>query len=733
MKKFTLLLILTLGFSSIHSQWSVTLFKNRDFLNFNSASDQITVLEIDHDGNLWFNLYNTFGGGGGFLTGAGMVKFTGEEWISFNSAYMRDFLSLNVNAVAFDLVDSVWVGTDNGLAQFDGISQVGWKIYNTKNSLIPNNKITAIAVDNKNIKWIGFSNGILASFNGYEWKTFDKYSGTGIKINDLETDMEGNIWVARTGTPGLLKFDGENFITFPALTDIRNIEIDQKGQVLVTTINSLVIIRNDEIVEIVQPDPLLGCELYEVEALESNIPDGITGIFVSTNKGILKKENLTFRLFSKNNSALPDLVPTGNLNSVPLVSGENDSVLWFSFVYEGISASYASIGYMTSNICAIPPIISKEKPEMRFCFGESITLDANADAANYIWDGVKSTDRTFTVYDTKTIELALDIGEVCHLRDTLAVYINNVWIDSVICVMSNQTYLYSSAAVLAQHVYEDEVPCVVTVSPENKNLIVWERTPEVGTASYNIYIEKATGEFEFLANLPADLLSVFEDSLSDPKKRSYKYKIASVDTCGNESGPSFYHKTMHLQVFPGADTTEVHLTWQNYEGFWFPYYIIFKGTDPDNLQRVDSIPWDDNNLTWTDYGVNGRYYYRVGVRLPFQCAPAKNQGKKVDSGPYSQSMSNIEDNRLETFIGEPGFMEILAYPNPFRHWTQIDFNNPMKYTYQLKVTDMSGKTVRMVNDIRDNKVILLREDLPQGLYLFELKGDKVYRGKFVVR
>ncbi len=97
--------------------------------------------------------------------GAGIGKFTGKDWFSFNTAYMRDLLSLNVNAIAFDLMDSVWVGTDKGLAQFNGSDQVGWKIYNAQNSKIPD-KITAITIDNKNIKWIGFSNGLLASFDG---------------------------------------------------------------------------------------------------------------------------------------------------------------------------------------------------------------------------------------------------------------------------------------------------------------------------------------------------------------------------------------------------------------------------------------------------------------------------------------------------------------------------------------------------------------------------------------
>jgi len=191
---------------------------------------------------------------------------------------------------------------------------------------------------------------------------------------------------------------------------------------------------------------------------------------------------------------------------------------------------------------------------------------------------------------------------------------------------------------------------------------------------------------------------------------------------------------MHLQVNLGVDTTEVQLEWQNYEGFWFPYYIIDKGTSPDNMVPIDSIPWDDNNLTYTDFPVIGRHYYRIRVALPFTCVPTGNI--KADTGPYSHSMSNIEDNRLQdtgsTYI-DPLPVEIRSYPNPFTHWTQIDFENSLKYPYQLRVTDMSGKLVRMVGDIRDNKVVFLRENLPRGFYLFELKGEKVYKGKFVIK
>ncbi len=260
---------------------------------------------------------------------------------------------------------------------------------------------------------------------------------------------------------------------------------------------------------------------------------------------------------------------------------------------------------------------------------------------------------------------------------------DTVWIDSIIyCVNSSQTYLYTSATVLAQHVFENEVPCVVTVSQDYKNLLAWEKTTGWGTASYNIYKEmpvEDTVEYTFIDNVPEGRLSIFKDLLSDPRKKSAKYKIASVDTCGNESGPSYYHKTMHLQVSPGMDTTIVNLDWEIYEGTWFPYYIIYKGIDPDNLYPVDSVAWDDNNRHWTDIDVDGHYYYSVGVKLPFVCTPTGETGKKADSGPYSHSMSQIEDNRFQTSVDEQGIAEIKSYPNPFTHWTQIDFENPQNH------------------------------------------------------
>ncbi len=94
--------------------------------------------------------------------------------------------------------------------------------------------------------------------------------------------------------------------------------------------DELIIIQNDEIIETVQPDPRLECELYEV----AYHPDGPC---VSSNKGILQKHWLQIQtLISNENSSLPELVPPENYNPIPLVY-DGDTGLWFSFMYQGIT------------------------------------------------------------------------------------------------------------------------------------------------------------------------------------------------------------------------------------------------------------------------------------------------------------------------------------------------------------------------------------------------------------
>ena len=57
-----------------------------------------------------------------------------------------------IRAIEFDFTGNVWIGTDNGLAKFDGTN---WTIIDSSNSDLPVNQIRSIAFDSVNHLWVG--------------------------------------------------------------------------------------------------------------------------------------------------------------------------------------------------------------------------------------------------------------------------------------------------------------------------------------------------------------------------------------------------------------------------------------------------------------------------------------------------------------------------------------------------------------------------------------------------
>ena len=88
-----------------------------------------------------------------------------------------------------------------------------WKVYTTSNSLLPNNHIQAIALQQNGVKWIGTPGG-LASFNGQAWKNYNTIN-SGLPSSNITAISIGNqnsIWI---GTDkGLVHYDGTNWTVY---------------------------------------------------------------------------------------------------------------------------------------------------------------------------------------------------------------------------------------------------------------------------------------------------------------------------------------------------------------------------------------------------------------------------------------------------------------------------------------------------------------------------------------
>ena len=120
--------------------------------------------------------------------------------ILFNSGLPCD----TIGDMSFDNFNNLWIGTGNGLAKYDGTN---WIVYNNTNSPLTVKHISSIAIDKKNIKWIGNGNaeesGIISfdDTNLRSYTTQNSILPTGI-IDDIFVDSDNAKWIEPVGVSG---------------------------------------------------------------------------------------------------------------------------------------------------------------------------------------------------------------------------------------------------------------------------------------------------------------------------------------------------------------------------------------------------------------------------------------------------------------------------------------------------------------------------------------------------
>lgn len=676
MKKLYFFTLMLLAPVFINAQICVDQYDGPEF-GLNDVESYINVLEIDSTDNVWFGLRRTNG------EGLGLGKFENNEWREINNPGIIP--DPRINDIAFDAFDSVWVATENGISVFHRLSFQG-RIIHSSNSTLPFDNVTAVTIDRQGIVWLGFSNGHVAYFNGVFWKDIKEWSN--IPVFDLAVGHDNSIWIALGDIPGLVVFRDDAWIPVPEAQSIKSLSVDNWGRVLALNDDSLLIFNGLTSPNVVKPET--GMQLLDVAV------GPMGGVWASTKDGLLQRSGGSFVRYGNHNSAVPDEIsgPIG-FNSM--------GQLWFGYNYMIGESVFCGTGFLYHKADMERPKVSSDKPSDDFCFGDSLTLKADEESPRYVWpNGVN--DNTYVLYDGEIVEMGLEREGQCYAYDTLVV--------------------------TAQKVFEEEKVCAVSVDSTGSILVIWEKTADVGTQSFNIHRESDSSTWEFVGNIPMNRLSVFEDWNANPLARSQRYKISCVDTCGNESGQSFYHNTLILTSTYGAQAEDVRLMWNQYEGMEYLEYIIYSGPGPGQLKEIARVPKDVQ--TYDVLNMLDTVYFQIAIELPEECSPTADQ--KAGTGPYTHSLSNLDDNRkLITHLSNPGsILEVRAYPNPFSEMCKIEFSNPDRNEYRLAVYDMGGKKVREITNIRDSEIFLMREDLKTGFYLFELRGGNTYRGKFVI-
>ncbi len=239
--------------------------------------------------------------------------------------------------------------------------------------------------------------------------------------------------------------------------------------------------------------------------------------------------------------------------------------------------------------------------------------------------------------------------------------------------------------------------CMVTVDDSSShNIVIWDKTNIAYADSFRIYREDVTNVYHQIGTVAYNSLSEFHDydPIANPNVTTKRYKISSIDSCGNESAKSPYHNTIYI-----TDNGSGQFS-------WIDLYTIENGANPVNnyLLMVDSL----NNGNWyqrastagTQHVINDIYYnnystvanWYVETAWNISCTSTFLMGNNGTAGAVVKSKSNITNNR-QIGIKTNSFGNLAMYPNPTNGNLTLNFASTVNGNATIKVTSIFGQEI----------------------------------------
>ncbi len=260
--------------------------------------------------------------------------------------------------------------------------------------------------------------------------------------------------------------------------------------------------------------------------------------------------------------------------------------------------------------------------------------------------------------------------------------------------------------------------CLVTIDSLSTNtIVVWEKTG-IGAEvdSFRVYREVATNVYSNIASVSNDSLSEYHDYSANPNVTSYKYKLATLDTCGGISPLSDFHNSIHLQYLGYGN-----LQWTLYdiENAANPVNVYIVTRDDNNtgnfLPISTNIPGSNNTYTDLNYLSFPNAAYRVDVSWSISCNPTRNS---------STPSSNIVLQDRNASVSELDAANLVSiYPNPFTSQTTISFEESQSNT-GIKITDVLGKEIKTIH-FTGKECVIEKGEMEKGIYFVQItSGNK---------
>lgn len=173
-------------YSNTTGQWT-TWVNNNSPLQYYSYG-----FGVDSSGKAYF---------GGFQQ---IAVFNNGVWSLIDLVAIGSGITTEVNGIAFDSQNDMWLATAQGVWKFDGFTWTNWT---TSNANLPSNYITSIAINENDSVFVsgftaaGILTGGFSVFNGTTWTKFNMANSElpGEQIYDIDLDSKGNLYLNTFG------------------------------------------------------------------------------------------------------------------------------------------------------------------------------------------------------------------------------------------------------------------------------------------------------------------------------------------------------------------------------------------------------------------------------------------------------------------------------------------------------------------------------------------------------
>lgn len=266
--------------------------------------------------------------------------------------------------------------------------------------------------------------------------------------------------------------------------------------------------------------------------------------------------------------------------------------------------------------------------------------------------------------------------------------------------------------------------CLVTVDTATQhNVIVWEKDVP-GIMTYRVMRETSTeGQFNLIATIPADSLSVFEDTVANTASKAWKYEIQVTDSCGGISILSAAHQPIHLSV--DSVTNGVDLIWSDYQGFTYNEYFIYRHHFSTGWVKIDSLP-------------NGyNYYFDSNPPQPFDSLSYMIEVLPNNPCTPTRGVINTTRSNIKTVnnarVGIESFdlgTEVSLFPNPASEEFLVAFSRAIEG--KIEVINELGQTLIEKQIKQETSLRINSSTLNAGVYTIRVSNKNQFANKRMI-